>query len=279
MQNSPNFLDGIVYSKEKAVIIEGNLTDDHHLPIFSTQPLSSEWYYQHVEYLSPDYQELMPLRDYLFRYDQGAFWVGGFLLRPQLVHRYLLEGIFGRHSQQNINDATIRKLRSPPRPNVILRTLLHPFLTTKTLWKLFHLADKWAQTHSILQDFCIPKENAAQFLEQVIEDPGTFPLWLCPLKSTQQPQIFAPHLTNTSHVINVGIYGLPAYYTSSTENVTKQLESKTRQCGGKKVFYSRSFYTKEEFWQIYSKSSYQALRAKMGADGIFHDITEKLLSE
>lgn len=279
IQSSPDFLDGIVYSKDKAVIIEGNLSDEKHLPIFSIKPLSAPWYFQHVEYLSPDYEELMPLTDYLFRYDQGAFWVGGFLLRPQLVHRYLIEGIFRHRSQQNLSDETIRKLRSPPRPNIALRTLLHPFLTTKTLWKLFHLADKWAQTHSILQDFCIPQENAAQFLKSVLEDPGTFPLWLCPLKSTQKPQIFAPHLTNSTHVINVGIYGLPAYYTYSTENVTKQLECKTRQWGGKKVFYSRSFYTKEEFWQIYSENAYRALRAKMGADGVFHEITEKLLSE
>lgn len=279
MEKSPDFLDGIVFSKDKAVIIAGNLSEERPLPKYSTKPKGAEWYFQHVENLSHAGEEIMPLTDYLFRYDQGAFWVGGFLLRPKLVLRYLLEGILGMRTKQRLSEQTIKQLRSPPRPNAIVRRVLHPLLTTKNLWKLFHWADKWAQTHSILQDFCIPKEKAISFLGEVMDDPGTFPLWLCPIKSTVKPQIFAPHLTHAAHVINVGIYGLPSYYTPTTENVTKHLERKTREWGGKKVLYSRSFYSEEEFWQIYSKKAYEALRAKMGANGVFHGITEKLLSE
>ncbi|MBS0629685.1 MAG: FAD-binding oxidoreductase [Verrucomicrobia bacterium] len=281
MQTSADFLDGIIYSKEKAVIIEGHLVSTaDQLPYFGLKAKSAEWYFQHVEKLK-HLEEVMTLTDYLFRYDQGAFWVGAFLLRPQLVIRYLLQGIFHLENKKNYNlsPEQIAKLRSPLRPSSFWRTLLHPLLSTKNLWKLFHFADKWAQVHSILQDFCIPQEKAPKFLEEVMEDPGTFPLWLCPIKSTQKPQIFAPHNTATSHVINVGIYGLPSYYTTSTENVTKFLEQKARSFDGKKVLYSRSFYTVEEFWQIYSQDAYRALRKELSAEGAFHEITDKVLSE
>lgn len=279
VQASPDFLDGIVFSKDSIVIIESHLENANQLPQFSTKPLSSEWYYQHVEKLKTD-EETMLLYDYLFRYDQGAFWVGGFLLRPQLLLRYLVQGILKLSNfNPHYTEAEIKKLSSPPRPNIFWRTLLHPILTTKNLWRLFHLADRWNQRHAILQDFCIPEEKAVKFLEEMMEDPGTFPLWLCPIKSTHEAQIFAPHCTSSNYVINVGIYGLPAYYFSSIEEVTKNLENRVRNSEGKKVLYSRSFYTTEEFWQIYSKEAYQMLRTKMKADGIFHDITEKVLSE
>lgn len=277
---SADFLDGIVFSKDRIVIIEGRLADTaDQLPYFSLKPKSAQWYYQHVEKMTTS-EEVMTITDYLFRYDQGAFWVGGFLLQPQLVLRYLLQGIckFKDSSDGNLTPEQIAKLRTPLRPNLFWRTLLHPILSTKNLWKLFHLADKWAQTHSILQDFCIPEEQAAQFLKEVMKDPETFPMWLCPIKSTQKPQIFAPHLTSSSRVINVGIYGLPSYYTATTEDLTKLLEEKTRRCSGKKVLYSRTYYTEEQFWEIYSRDAYRSLRTKMSADGTFHDITEKVLS-
>jgi len=281
MQTSPDFLDGIIFSKEKAIIIEGNLASTaDYLPYFGLKSKTAPWFFQHVEQVSAE-EEVMTLSDFLFRYDQGAFWVGGFLFQPKLVLPYLLEGIFkGKEKKdRELSKEEIEKLHRPVRPNLFWRALLHPILSTKRLWKLFHLADKWAQRHSVLQDFCIPQEQTVAFLEQIMQDPGIFPLWLCPIKSTQNPQIFAPHLASTSHVINVGIYGLPSYYTHSTENVAKYLEQKAREFGGKKVLYSRSFYTEEQFWQIYSKKDYCALREKLGAENIFHDITEKVLSE
>lgn len=277
---SPDFLDGILFSKEKAVVIEGCLADTaDQLPYFGLKSQSAEWYYQHVEKLGAT-QEVMTLSDYLFRYDQGAFWVGGFLLQPKLVLCYLLQGIFkSKIAHRPLTPQEIEKLRAPIRPNLFWRTLLHPILSTKNLWRLFHLADKWAQNHSILQDFCIPQHHTTKFLQEIMDDPGTFPLWLCPIKSTQKPQIFAPHLTAESHVINIGIYGLPSTYTSSTESATKRLEQKAQKYEGKKVLYSRSYYTEEQFWQIYSQQSYRALREKLGAEGTFHDITAKVLSE
>ena len=37
-----------------------------------------------------------------------------------------------------------------------------------------------------------------------------------------------------------------------------------------KVLYSRSYYTVDEFWKIYSQEAYEALREKTKADGVLH---------
>lgn len=286
----PDFLDGIVFSKDLAVVIEGSMRAKEEIssqvPRFSQKPINSDWYYQHVEKIAANsqaYEEIMSLQEYLFRYDQGAFWMGGYILRPQFLARYLFQGIL-KHTklfQREFTNAEIEKFRFPPRLNAFWRTVLHPIVTTRSLWKLFHMADRWIQNQVIIQDFCIPEPNVGQYLGEVAQDPGTFPLWLCPIKSSHNPQLFAPHFAQNNsqtHVINVGIYGLPFYYTS-IEQITKKLEQKTENFGGRKVLYSRSFYTPDQFWEIYPHQAYQALRAKVFATGIWNEITEKLLSE
>ena len=75
----------------------------------------------------------------------------------------------------------------------------------------------------------------------------------------------------------MGLYGLPSY-SASIGQITKNLEKKTKGYGGRKVLYSRSYYTQEEFWEIYSIEEYRTLRERTDADGIFYEITKKVLS-
>ncbi len=287
-QDAPDFLDGIVFSRNLAVIIEGQMKAKESLPEklprFSVKPIHAEWYFQHVEnrVARSQNQEAMSIEEYLFRFDQGGFWVGAYLFRLQFLARFVFQGILklSRSFPDQFSEKEIQLLHAPPRPNAFWRFLTRPLMSSQRLWKLHHLAETWVQNHAIVQDFCIPEHNASQFLEEVSQDPGTFPLWLCPIKSSLKPQFFAPHFTTEhglSHLINIGIYGLPCYY-GSIEEITKKLELKTRLVNGRKVFYSKSYYTQDEFWRIYSKETYELLRTKWHARGIWHEITKKLLS-
>ncbi|PQE10587.1 FAD binding domain-containing protein [Rutstroemia sp. NJR-2017a BVV2] len=79
-----DYIDGIVFSPEHGVVITGQLTDtkpaECGLQTFSHA--SDPWFYLHVQdktqNLSPSSTlvEYIPLREYLFRYDRAAFWVG-----------------------------------------------------------------------------------------------------------------------------------------------------------------------------------------------------------
>jgi hypothetical protein len=286
-KNTPDFLDGMVFSKNSAVIIEGSLqTEKRALPTYSSESICADWYYHHIEKMStraPIYEEVMTISDYLFRYDRGAFWMGAYLFRLSLLARFVGQGIFKcwDSTKDHFSEEQLKKLHRVQSPNLCERILFYPWLTSQKLWQLFHQAEKWIQDRCIIQDFCIPERDARKVLEDVLKDPGTFPLWLCPIKGTKAPQIFAPHLLSDTadftHFINIGIYGLPSY-SAPIEEITRSLEQKTTACGGRKVLYSRSYYTEEEFWKIYSRPAYTALRQMTRSDGVWHDITEKVLS-
>jgi hypothetical protein len=277
----PDFLDGIVFGKDLAIVVEGRWAKTRpDLPLFSTKPAHSEWYFHHAK---TSLNEAMEVEDYLFRYDLGAFWMGAYLFRLPLLMRFIGQGILKLWSrkQENFTPDQVAKFHKVSQPNLFWRTLARPLMSSQRLWNLQHKAEKWIQDRMIIQDFCIPENYAARFLKEALDDPGTFPMWLCPIKGTSQPQIFAPHLASsdnpTKRFINIGIYGLPSYF-APLEEITRKLEHKTYGLGGRKVLYSRSYYTPEEFWRIYSKPAYDALREKMRAQGVWSEITDKVLS-
>src|SRR3989338_5602814 len=92
---------------------------------------------------------LVPIKDYLFRYNRGAFWMG--------KHSYSMYHMpFNRFT----------------------RFLLNPFMNTRTMYKALH-ATNVAQKF-LIQDLYIPFSKADNFLEYTIKTHNIFPLWLCP---------------------------------------------------------------------------------------------------
>lgn len=289
----PDFLDGIVFAKDLAVVIEGNLESKENispnLPTFSFNPIYSTMYYQHVKRIALNnhtitYEELMTHHDYYFRYDLGAFWMGAYLFHFSLLVSLMMQGIlqFSRPSQEWLNEVEIHKFHPLPNPSVAFLMLLRPFIKGKNLCKILHKAEKWIHKRFIIQDFCIPEKHVSHFLTDVLDDPSVFPIWLVQVKGTSHSQIFAPHLLSgedqESHFMNFGIYGIPSY-SSPIAEITKKLEQKTQAYGGRKALYSRSYYDQNEFWSIYSRDAYDLLRDKTFAKGIWHEITDKVLAE
>lgn len=96
-----DFLDGIVFSKESAVVIEGNLQTEENASTkvrFSLKPFYSKYYYQHVkEIASSDgfetYEEIMSHEDYYFRYDRCAFWMGSYLFHSSFLKQFIIQGV------------------------------------------------------------------------------------------------------------------------------------------------------------------------------------------
>lgn len=281
---APDYIDGIVFARDQAVVIEG-WRKPTKSSLVSLKPAYAEWYFQHVKGIADGRlpkEETLSLQDYLFRYDRGAFWMGAYLLRFPLLARIIAQGIFkiGK-GKERFSEAEVQHFCKVHYPNSFIRTLSCPFMDSQRLWGLFHKAEKWVQDRNLLQDFCIPESRAEDFLEDALQDPGTFPLWLCPIKGTSEPQIFSPHLiaedNPTGRFINIGVYGLPSYYAPIAQ-ITKKLEWKTWAYGGRKVLYSNSCYSPDEFWEIYSREVYEALRAKTRVNGVLHEITDKVLS-
>jgi Delta24-sterol reductase len=248
---SPAFIEGIVYSSEHIVIIEGRplLFEDPVLPTLSLNSSWSQWFYLHVKE-TKNKEEKIPLIDYLFRHDRGAFWMGAYATHPSIYSSWF----FNRPFHQTTKD-----------PSLLFRFLLGWALTSRKLYSVLHTkAEEWASKQFIIQDFFIPSTDAAAFIENVLEETKITPLWLCPVAPTKTPQILAPHLQTTSQIIDVGIYGIPQ--NSPTVPLIKKYERQAQALKARKMLYAYSYYSEEEFWKIYPLAEYEALRAKYHAD-------------
>jgi hypothetical protein len=289
--DAPDFIDGIIFNKDLAVIVEGTMTAAASLtslvPKFSAEHFYAKLYFQHLQqiasnHIDGEYREQMALSDYFFRYDPGAFWMGAYLFHLPLLSRLLLQGVLKWwKAPEGLTPDELQRFQRLSPPNMATRVLMRSFASCQLLCRLLHCAESWVQNRFIIQDFCLPESKAQTFLTTIESEPAIFPLWLLPIKGTAEPQLFAPHLLPRGqpqgYFINFGLYGLPATATPIVQ-LTRQLERQVFELGGRKVLYGRSYYTLNEFWQIYPYADYAALRKKTLADGFWHDIAAKVLS-
>ena len=262
LASNAHFVDGIVFDKEHAVVIEGNFSFE--------KPTAKKWYFEQAK---KEGEVVLPLYEYLFRYDPGAFWMGAYLFNIPFISRFIGQGLLKLPSQPYFTQKEIERMHFLPSPS---RFWLNR-LPSQRLWKLLHKAESWVQDRLVIQDCCMPASSVEPFLHEIIEELGVFPLWLCPIKEAGQEQLFAPH-SPEEPIVNVGIYGLPAI-SAPMEQITRTLEERIYYYGGRKVLYSRSCYTVDEFWKIYDEKAYRSLRHELAAEGVWPCITEKVLSK
>ena len=266
-----DFIEGLAFSKEHQVIIEGSLlSEEEALQVPDTLSLNhfwSNWFYCHANKVSKSQkltEEKISLFDYLFRHDRGAFWIGGYGTYFPLLTRYFVENRLKLPALARLLPTFTRKdLKGPKDPGALYRVLLGWTMSSQRLYSWLHShAEEWVALRSVIQDFCLPASEVAPFMKKVFDEIEIFPLWLCPTPITHHPQIFSPHYLphiKEDLVINVGVYGISANPLSGPE-LTLKLEKWTRAAGGRKALYSHSYYTKEEFWTLYPKEEYERLR-------------------
>ena len=242
-----DYVDGILFSKEHGVVITGCLTDDipasARIQRFSAP--KDPWYYLHVKgktfkTIEP-VVEYIPLAEYLFRYDRGGFWVGA---------------------------SAFEYFKFPF--NQFTRRWLDDFLHTRMLYKALH-ASKQSRNY-IVQDLALPFPTAEKFIDYTSDSFGIWPLWLCPLRQTHLPTLH-PHVSETESdgqkpkaMLNIGLWGFgPAQYDRFVAK-NRELERKLREFGGMKWLYAHTYYTENEFWEMFDRQWYEGLRRKYNAE-------------
>lgn len=250
-----DYVDGILYSKEQGVIVTGRLTNDLR-PGLNVQHFSrarDPWFYSHVQNAakkSGPTTEAIPLRDYLFRYDRGGFWVGFYAFTYFMLP-------FNR----------------------ITRWFLDDFLRTRMMYKALHASGYSHQF--VIQDLALPYSTAEQFVDYTNEALGLYPLWLCPLRQSPLPTLH-PHSYETEAdgkspqpLLNIGLWGPGPAERNAFVKVNRELEHKLQELGGMKWLYAHTYYSETEFWAIYDRKWYDALRAKYDAS-LLPNVWEKV---
>lgn len=241
-----DFIDGILFSQNLGVIMTGTFAEQGILPVATFRKATDDWFYLHSEKIvrkHAQYEELIPLEDYLFRYNRGGFWVGYY---------------------------PFKKLRIPF--NRVSRFLLNPLFQTRTLYRFLQAIN--ISQHFLIQDLALPKNKVLPFLKFLDKTVRIYPLWLCPLKPNTKEK-FSPVYLNTDLAIDVGVWGKIKNDYNFSLKINRQVENITKKLGGRKILYAHAYYPEDEFWQIYDKKWYQFLRKKYKAKKVFPDMYEK----
>jgi FAD/FMN-containing dehydrogenase len=235
----PDFIDGIIFAPDRGTIIVGHLSDTPIGPIRRYSRARDPWYYLDAETATRagrPTEQSVPLVDYLFRYDRGAFWMG-------------------RHSFDYFKVPF----------NRLSRWLLNPFFKTRQLYVALE-ASGLAQRY-IIQDLAMPAAKTAKFMNWVDRQLDIYPIWLCPLLTDHDSPLLSNQLESKS-IINVGVWGAcPGSYENFVK-VNRRLEAKVTELGGKKWFYAHAYYSEDEFWAIYDRPAYDKLRRKYHATNL-----------
>ncbi|RAL03949.1 FAD binding domain protein [Aspergillus ibericus CBS 121593] len=264
-----DYLDGIVFSQDHIVVCAGKLSDGPPSPPnppiqHFTRP-QDPWFYLHAQSSGGLGREqtpttnLIPLPDYLFRYDRGAFWTGRY------AYHYFLTPF-----------------------NRLTRYLLDYFMHTRVMYHALHASGH--ATQYIIQDVAVPYSSAAAFLTWLDQPQnfGAYPIWLCPLKRSTDTDADAQSTSNpepltrgkfptssgssnpginddTTHLLNFGLWAPSQNRGPAFIAQNRRLEQQVHALGGKKWLYACAYYTEAEFWEIYDKKRYDMLRGKYHA--------------
>lgn len=244
-----DYVDGILFSKNDGAIITGSLTDQAHegIPIQRFTRARDQWFYIHVQDAITKSRapvtELVPLEDYCFRYDRGGFWVG------RAAFKYMAFP-FNRFTRWALDD----------------------FLRTRMMYKALHASGYSSQF--VVQDLALPFSTAAEFMQYTDEAFKIYPLWLCPLRQSPSPTIH-PHNAETEAdgetlkpMLNIGLWGYGPRDQETFVALNRHLEQTLRELGGMKWLYAQTFYNEDEFWKMFDKGWYDALRAKYYATSL-----------
>jgi FAD/FMN-containing dehydrogenase len=184
-------------------------------------------------------EDFMTTADYVFRYDRGVTNV-----RPK---SFLGRLLFGKML------SSTQMLR--------LGNKLHWLLkTTKP---------------TVTVDLFLPMSKVPEFLAWYERELDFYPLWCVPYRRVHDYEWLAPSfyagMTDTMF-LDLAIYGMK----QRSDNDHRLIEKKLEELGGIKTLISHNYYDKDEFWSIFNKPNYDAVKAITDPNNIFRDLYTKM---
>jgi len=242
------FIDGIMLSKNSGVIMVGNFSEEENLPIKTFLQSKDEWFYSDAKKLLKSkntWEVLIPVKDYLFRYDRGTFWMGEYIIRHMKIPFCYWT-----------------------------RSFFSAVMTSRATYHLLNVSQ--VAQRGVIQDVLVPAEKVEAFLNYIEEHLNIYPVWLCPIKENREVKL-SPAALIQDLIIDVGVWGKIKGNYSNYLMINKNLEKVIHKLQGRKMLYAHAYYTPEEFWQIYDEKWYRDLREKYQAAATFPDIYEKVV--
>lgn len=241
-----DFVEGLVYSRDSAVIMCGTLTDEIAAD-GRVNPIGrwyQPWFYKHAEsYLREPREgvEYIPLRDYYHRHTRSLFWMMEEIIprgnRPWF--RYLLGWAL------------------PPRVELLKRT------ETETTRRL-------REKHQIIQDMLVPMTHLAAAIQYFEEHFQLYPLWLSPMAIYGNPLqcgLVHPFRNDDGTVdplyVDIGAYGVPKKQDFDNRKALGPLEQFVIGHRGYQALYAQTRMSREQFRTMFDHTDYDRLRERL----------------
>ncbi|XP_072173012.1 delta(24)-sterol reductase-like [Diadema setosum] len=244
------FVEGLMYSKDTAVIMTGKLTDDAEPDkINSIGNFWKPWFFKHVETFlkTGPAVEYIPLRHYYHRHSRSIFWeiqdIVPFGNHP--IFRYLLGWL------------------TPPKVSLLKLTQGE---VIRELYEKKH----------VVQDMLVPLKDMKSSLSCFHKEMELYPLWLCPFDLPSFPGMVHPHGDQDELYVDIGAYGNPKNPAYHHSNTTRRVEEHVRKVNGFQMLYADSYMTREEFREMFDHSLYDKLRKELDCKRAFPEVYDKI---
>lgn len=164
------------------------------------------------------------------------------------------------------------------RPRSLLGRALFGKLLASSEWlrigeKLRFLLPKKQPTVTL--DVFVPFSRVPAFLEWHQRELDFYPLWCVPYRRVRDYEwlddSFYAGMTDDLF-LDLAIYGMRQ---TGPRNVHRMIEEKLREVGGIKTLISHNYYPRDEFWSIFNRRNYDAVKAITDPDNLFRDLYTK----
>lgn len=243
-----DYIDGLVFPPKTAYLNLATFVDD---PPFVSDYTHMNIYYKSFAHKDVDY---LTTYDYIFRYDTDWFWT----TKRFGLENPLLRLLWGK--QRMRSDVYYSLMRWWRRQH-----WLHSLLP-------------WTQSETLIQDAEIPAAQAADFLQWFVDSiPIDQPVVVAPVMKYSKSDTWALFPTKFGQVYcNIGHYA-PLKSDKPNGYYNRRWDQKILELGAKKMLYSDSSFSEEEFWSIFDKGSYDAVKKKYDPDKRLKSLYEKVV--
>src|ERR1700759_1552124 len=249
-----DYLDGVVFSPDESYLCIGKRTS-------TAGPVSDytgrRIYYQSIRHDDSGNdgvkEDRLTIHDYFWRWDTDWFWCSSAFgaqnprVRRWWPRRYRRSSVYWKlvalDQRFGIADRIEKRNGRPPRERVV-------------------------------QDIEVPIERTAEFLRWFLTHVPITPVWLCPLRLRDQDCWPLYPIRPGSIYVSVGFWS--SVPVGATEGATNRLiEAKVGSLDGHKSLYSDSYYSRDEFDELYGGETYKTVKKAYDPDSRLLDLYAK----
>jgi FAD/FMN-containing dehydrogenase len=245
-----DYLDGVVFTADESYLCLGRLTS---APGPVGDYTGQQIYYRSIRHASGVTHDRLTIHDYLWRWDTDWFWCSAAfgaqhpLIRRIWPARYRRSRTYGKlmriEQRFEIGDRIEKLHGRPPRERVV-------------------------------QDVELPASRCVEFLDRFLTTVPITPLWLCPLRLRSDERWPLYPLLSGQDYVNVGFWStVPVGLTPGETN--RRIEHRVSEFEGHKSLYSDSYYSREQFAELYGGEAYRAVKKRFDPDSRFLDLYAK----